>query len=661
MKPRSVPVALLALLALVALVALLVLVRPAAAQRTAADTSRLAPVTVTATRDSVLQVAPTAATTIITGASLRAQGIATVQQALSGISSITTVQAGSFGATTSLFLRGGQSSYTLVLVDGAPVNDPGGFIDLANLTTDNVDRIEIVSGPGSVLYGSDAISGVIQIFTRRVTHGTFGNAAASGGNYGIRAYDLAFGTGKETSGITLDLARYRTNGILAFNNGASNDVVSGLVRFGEPGRAHLDVAAHQYQADYHFPTDFTGAVTDSNQQTSGRLRVGSLDAGAYLGRKVEFRVLAAGTENRSTSQDLPDSPGDSLNFYYVDPTTLHQWSVDARFAFHLSPSTALTAGGSYDDQSVHGGDSSWTRSSVATTSFEHARDNGAYYANATGDIGDLFSYNAGVRVTASDQFGTFTSYRVGAGYVLTPKTSVRGSIGSGFREPSFYEEYATGFAVGNPFLTPEIGDAWEIGLSQSFSKGAGTLGFSYFSQRFTDMIQYDPSAPPGSPNYENIATATAVGIEAQLHATISPVWSLDGAYSWLRTNVVDAGLSSGPTAALHAGEPLLRRPANAGNAGLTYSLPKKFSFGVQVVFVGSRADVDYTLNSRVTLPSYTLVNVSARLTLKSDNEGRYLAINFRGTNLFNEAYQQTQGFEAPGRTLVVGVSLGVEQ
>ena len=105
--------------------------RQRSARDLAPDTSQLKPVVITATKDSVDQAAPTAATTTITGLALRANGIATVQQALNVISSITTVQAGSFGATTSLFTRGGQSNYTLVLVDGAPVNDPGGFADLA--------------------------------------------------------------------------------------------------------------------------------------------------------------------------------------------------------------------------------------------------------------------------------------------------------------------------------------------------------------------------------------------------------------------------------------------------------------------------------------------------------------------------------------------------
>ena len=626
------------------------------------DTASLQPVVITATKDSVNQAAPTAATTVITGMALRASGIATVQQALNVISSVTTVQAGSFGATTSLFTRGGQSNYTLVLVDGAPVNDPGGFADLANLTTDNVDRIEVVRGPGSVLYGADAISGVIQIFTRRAAHGTFANVAATGGSYGARTYDLGFGAGKESMGISLDAARYRSNGILPFNNGASNDVFSGLLRFGAPGSAHITLSGRQMKSDYHFPTDFTGAITDSAQQTSGRLTVGSADAGFYMGSKLEFRVLGTYTENKSTSSDTPDSPGDTVNYYYVDPSTLSTWSADARLAIHINRSTAITAGGMYEDQSSKFGDSSWAGTGAPmVTNSSYARNNTGYYANATGDFGAKFSYNAGLRYTSSAEFGDFTTYRVGAGWVLSPKTSLRGSLGTAFREPSLYEEYAQGFAMGNPFLKPELGKSWEIGIDQSFGEGKTRVAATYFSQRFTDMIQYDPNVPPGTPNYANIAAATASGIEAELHAKLSPQWAFDAAYTWLSTNVVDAGTPYGPTAALIPGQPLLRRPANAGNAGLTYLYAQKLTFSAQLVYVGSRSDIDYTADSRVTLPSYLLVNGSALLILKSDKEGRFLALTFRGTNLLNHGYQQTSGFAAPGRTLLVGFRIAVEQ
>ena len=142
-------------------------VSAARAQASSPDTTTLAPVVVTATRLPSAAGAATLSTTVISGDDLRARGVRSVLDALRETPSVAVVQGGSFGQQTSLFLRGGQSNYTQVLVDGVVVNDPGGAIDLANLTTDNIDRIEIVRGPASVLYGANAVTGVIQIFTRK--------------------------------------------------------------------------------------------------------------------------------------------------------------------------------------------------------------------------------------------------------------------------------------------------------------------------------------------------------------------------------------------------------------------------------------------------------------------------------------------------------------
>src|SRR5260370_843933 len=129
------------------------------------DTVVLKPVVVTATRVPVSADLVTSAVTVLRGADLAAQGIRTVADALESVPGVHIVETGSFGGQTSLFMRGGESDYVKVLLDGVPLNQAGGGIDLAHLTTDNIDRIEIVPGPVSVLYGTDAVTGVVQGFT----------------------------------------------------------------------------------------------------------------------------------------------------------------------------------------------------------------------------------------------------------------------------------------------------------------------------------------------------------------------------------------------------------------------------------------------------------------------------------------------------------------
>src|SRR5437762_6430087 len=151
----------------IAALVLATLALPLVAQEQSRDTAHTAPIIVTATRVPMNQSALPVAVTVITGVELRLRGITTVADALNDVTSASVVQSGSQGATTQLFLRGGESKYVKVLIDGVPANDPGGVYDFASLTTDNIDRIEVVRGPASVVYGADAVTGVVNVITRQ--------------------------------------------------------------------------------------------------------------------------------------------------------------------------------------------------------------------------------------------------------------------------------------------------------------------------------------------------------------------------------------------------------------------------------------------------------------------------------------------------------------
>src|SRR5438552_11185099 len=141
----------------------------------ATDTAKLRTVVVSASKVPRPAATLSQAVTVLSGDDLRARGVTRLSDALREVPGASLVQSGSYGAVTSLFLRGGESRYTKVLIDGVPVNAPGGFFDFSHLTTDNIDRIEIVRGPASVLYGADAVTGIVQIFAQRarvgLTHG----------------------------------------------------------------------------------------------------------------------------------------------------------------------------------------------------------------------------------------------------------------------------------------------------------------------------------------------------------------------------------------------------------------------------------------------------------------------------------------------------------
>src|SRR5436190_24043 len=165
---------------LLVLASLPCLISPGSVIAQATDTAQLRTVVVSASKVPRPAASLSQAVTVLSGDDLRARGIARVSDALREVPGASLVQSGSFGALTSLFLRGGESRYTKVLIDGVAVNAAGGFFDFSHLTTDNIDRIEIVRGPASVLYGADAISGIVQIFTRAGSNESQASISARG-------------------------------------------------------------------------------------------------------------------------------------------------------------------------------------------------------------------------------------------------------------------------------------------------------------------------------------------------------------------------------------------------------------------------------------------------------------------------------------------------
>jgi len=194
------------------------------------DTVVLKPVVVTATRVPVAADLVASAVTVLRGSDLVARGIHTVAAALENVPGAHVVETGSLGGQTSLFMRGGESDYTKVLIDGVPLNQAGGAIDLAHLTTDNVDRIEIVRGPVSVLYGTDAVTGVVQVFTRTGQGPARLGADLRGGTYGSTqgAVDIVGGT--STIGYSARVSRFSSDGLYPSNNQYRNSVVSAALR-----------------------------------------------------------------------------------------------------------------------------------------------------------------------------------------------------------------------------------------------------------------------------------------------------------------------------------------------------------------------------------------------------------------------------------------------
>jgi len=367
-----------------------------------------------------------------------------------------------------------------VLLDGVPLNQAGGGIDLAHLTTDNVDRIEVVRGPVSVLYGSDAMTGVVQIFTRTGEGQTPRvGAELQAGTYSSLdgALDLAGGT--TIAGYAVRVSRFSSDGLYPYNNEYRNTVVSARTTVRPDARTALSLTYRYGDDIYHFPTDGSGAPVDSNQRAAERGPLLSLNAGRALGH-LEVRLSAGLKESRVFYNDEPDSPGEDGTFWSRD--YLRRSTTSGTMTWRPRGGISVISGVEYEDERQRGTSEFSASFGTFPDSIGVQRHNAGYFTQAMIARGQA-ALMLGGRLDDNSQFGTHATYRTGLVYRLPAAVRVRASVGTGFKEPTFFENFAHGFVTGNPALDPERSRSWELGMER------GAVALTYFNQRFRDLIE----------------------------------------------------------------------------------------------------------------------------------------------------------------------------
>lgn len=620
----------------------------------------LAAVVVTASRVPIATAAPIAMSTVLTGDDLRAQGITRVEDALRLVPGAQVVASGPEGSQTSLFLRGGNSNYVRVLVDGVPVNEAGGAFDWASLAVSNIDRMEVVQGPASVLYGSDAVTGVVQIFTKNGSGPLATNAYAGIGSRGARRDELGWSGGSMNAGFTLSGSHQYTDGILAFNNGFLDDVLSGSLRLNPDSRTDVHATMRWSSQMYHYPTESDGTVDDHNAEQTDHRLVLSLDAGRKLSDRADFRISLASNEYLPRSNDGPDSPADTLGFYgfYSRSTETHH-SGEARLNLHYGARGVFTVGEELAEDREDQTSLSLSQFGNSPGAFSASRHNSATFVQAIGDGTDRLSYVVGGRIDQNSAFGTFPTLRASVAYILSGAARVRASIGSAFTAPSFSENFSTGFVTGNPALQPEHSRSAELGFDTFLDGGRLTLKTTGFLQRFANIIDYSGNASPGTPSYYNVAAANADGVELQANYKAGGGVTLSGSYTYTDTRTTKIGFDSTTGASYVPGQPLIRRPKNAWTVSALQTYASGTQLTLAAAFVGERADRDFVPFPAVpvTLPGYTKVDFSFVQPLPSHIRGG-VALEGRVENLFDARYQEIDHFAAPGRMLFIGVRIG---
>ena len=605
------------------------------------DTARVAPVVVTATRVPFARDRVPASVTVLDGASLRAQGVLHLGDALRHAPGIAVVQGGSYGAQTSLFTRGGQANYTKVLVDGVPINDPGGSLDIGTLTIDDVDRIEIVRGPTSVVHGSDAVTGVVQIFTRRGGPDWRGAFDARGGTYG--SYDLAAdarGPVGRGARVSVSGAHHATDGIYRFNSRYRNDVFTTALTLEPWSGVSVSATGRYVDANAHFPTDFTGAPVDPNSfRTEKR---------TLLGATVR-QALGAATVRLALTSNLGDlasenPPNDAADFASTLRTHVARQAADVSVVAPIASVVRATIGGTLERQHQ--------------TSPDTGRRNTAAYVELVGDARGT-SAAAGARVDHSSVYGDFGTYRVSVSRVLPAAIRLRAGLGTAFREPSFVESFDTPFSTANPSLRPERTTSWEVGIERPFGADRVTVGGTYFQQRFVDLIDYRFAASGST--YENIARARADGGEIEVRTAPERRISADASYTFLSTRVLRRGFSTSSLATLVEGGPLLRRPRHSASAGIGVRAARGASLDVRATYVGAREDRRFHgapnfETEAVTLAPYTKVDLAGAVPLSLVvHPLDAVTATFRIENALAARYESVAGYATPGRSILAGL------
>lgn len=627
------------------------LAAPLGAQQS--DTTRMAPVVVTATRVPIAALDAPASVSVITGEQLRLRGSTSLAAALAGLPGFDFAQSGSFGATTSLFVRGGESKYVKVLVDGVPLNDPGGAIDFGGLTTDNVERIEVVRGPASVLYGADAVTGVIQVFTRRGSGAPRTVVSARAGTYASRDADATVLGSLAGGDYSLGIARHDTRGIYAFNNSYHNTVGSAGVHLALDERTSLAMSLRYNDGRFAYPTDGGGEVVDTNARQSEERTVLSADLTRRLAARLDAQVGVTSSSTTGGTDDQPDAPNGS-GTESIDRT--RRRGVDLHANLSLPARTTITAGlqGEQEDERS---ESQYTFAGTQTGSVFHAaRRNAAAYVQGIVTPVQPLTMTIGARHDDNERFGKFDTYRIGGVWRATAGTHVRVSAGTAFREPSFFENYATGFVTGNPSLEPERSTSWEAGVRQSLAGDRVSVGVTHFDQRFRNIIDYTGSTATCGASYCNVARALSRGreLEAQVRATANLL--LDANLTHLETKVLTPGYDTTSGGLYRAGEQLIRRPTTSWNVGAAW-IAHAGSVDVRLVHVGARTDRDFRPFPAVAVvdPPYDRVDLGANAPL-GDFTARLsgLEATLHVENLFDVHYQSVFNFLSPRRTILAG-------
>jgi vitamin B12 transporter len=598
----------------------------------------LTPVVVTATRIPTPESQVASSITVITADQIAASQATSLPDALKFVPGLNLVQSGGEGGQTSVFMRGTNSNHTKVLVDGIDVSDPSNpnaTFDFGQFLTSDIERVEVLRGPQSGLYGSDAIGGVINIITRNGEGPAQISGSLEGGSFetfnqtaSVRGSDDQFHYTLNVDHVHAGATPVTPLDLLEPGEARNDDYYDNLSvssKLGWQAADTLDFGMIGRYTDTHlrFTSDDFDPVTFASFPSP--LSSATDTTGVY-GRTFMHLVLFDGFLDQTLSVDYTHNQSTTLTPGSPDAIdTGNRLKFDYQGVLKFSDSQTLVLGAEHARDEI-----------TQPISVSDIIDSG--YAELQSKFGDRFFTALNVRYDSNDRFGSKTTYRFAPTYLIPETgTQFRASVGSGFKAPTLSELFQNfpPFFFGNPNLKPETSVGYDVGVEQALIADRARVGVTYFHINLHDLIDTDVTGT----TYANVDRATTSGVESFVSWRPTDALALRADYTY--TNAVDDVLQ----------QELLRRPKNKATLNANWKATSALSFNTDVLYVGNWIDANRAFTiPRLNAPGYVTLNIAGNYDLTSQ-----LSLTARIDNLLDRHYEEPVGFLQPSIGLYAGV------
>ena len=582
------------------------------------DTSKPDEIIVKSTRSNSNVYQLGSSVEIISAEEIKKNSFSFVSEALQTSSGVYVSQTGSFGGTATVRIRGASSDQTLVLIDGVPISDPsspGGGYDFSSLLTSNIDRIEILKGSQSTLWGSDAIGGVINIVT-------FENASIPNihlnteiGSFNTEKIGTDFNIANEHNSLFLSYDSYKSDGISKADKRDGNSEKDGIGSRSYLLKTNHNIFNSEISSNINYresDVDYDGygfatGVTDSDENTKGRqLNWSLLLRKAFLDDQLVNSILFGESEidRKYYTNNIENfsAKGERKFIRYVGNYSLND---NNSFTFGFENEEVTTSGVDFDTRSIF-----------------------LLYETL---ISKNFGFSLGLRGDDRNNLASQETPKITAFYNLNDEWRLRANWGEGFKLPTIFQStfFCCGAEKPNENLLPETSEGYEIGIDYKSNENFNKIGVTFFDQDISNMIDFSFSIG----GYENIRKVYSKGVEVNF-------------VSQLKDNITISGSFTKLDSENEFGSRLSRLPEEKGNLNIDFSLGLKNNFYISLFYNGDEVDP----RGEVSDWFRSDLNFSRNISDKAK-------IYFKVKNIFDEEYQDIYGYGTEERSFSIGINL----